>query len=317
MKLIVAEFVADAVRERVAALSLPIEVVVVGKSGEIAANISDAPAFFRAFTSEETYKHVLDSAPQLRWIHTGSAGVDNLLSPALKARNITLTNSAGVYGVPIAEWVLHALLMIAKRGPEMVLAQQARRWADDVAFDELAGKTLTILGAGSIGGEIARRAAAFDMRVWAVNRSGRPVAHAERVISGDAWREALPETDFLVIATPLTAATHGLIGAAELAQLPEHAWLINIARGAIIDEAALLESLQHTTIAGAALDTFEQEPLPPDHPFWTMPNVIVSPHHSGSSPRWMERMIDVFIDNVQRFMNDEELRNVVDQDAGY
>lgn len=317
MQVIVSESILARVRERVAALGLPVELLAVAGDGEIAADPSQATAFFRTDLRRASYERVLSATPQLRWVHSGSAGVEGLINDQLRARNITLTNAAGAYAIPIAEWVLHALLMIVKRGPEMVLAQQERRWHDGISFDELTGKTLTILGAGGIGREIARRAVAFDMRIWGVNRSGRAVPHVERVVSGDQWRALLPETDLLVLAAPLTAATRGLIGAHELALLPRHAWLINIARGTIVDEPALIEALRSGALAGAALDTFAKEPLPSDSPLWTLPNVIVSPHHSGSSPRSEERTLDLFIDNLQRFVSGAELRNVVDLDAGY
>lgn len=316
MQVIVSESMLTRVRERVEALGLPVELLAVARDGRLAADSSQATAFFRDLP-RVSYERVLSDAPALRWVHTISAGVDRLINDQLREREITLTNAAGAYAIPIAEWVLHALLMIVKRGPQMVLAQQERRWHDAIDSDELTGKTLTILGAGGIGREIARRAAAFDMRVWAVNRSGRAVPHVERVVSGDGWRDLLPETDMLVLAAPLTAATRGLVGARELALLPRHAWLINIARGSIVDEPALIEALRGGTLAGAALDTFASEPLPPDSPLWTLPNVIVSPHHSGSSPRSEERALDLFIDNLQRFVSGAELRNVVDLEAGY
>lgn len=316
MQVIVSESMLTRVRERVEALGLPVKLLAVARDGRLAADSSQATAFFRDLP-RVSYERVLSDAPALRWVHTISAGVDGLINDQLREREITLTNAAGAYAIPIAEWVLHALLMIVKRGPQMVLAQQERRWHDAIDSDELTGKTLTILGAGGIGREIARRAAAFDMRVWAVNRSGRAVPHVERVVSGDGWRDLLPETDMLVLAAPLTAATRGLVGARELALLPRHAWLINIARGSIVDEPALIEALRGGTLAGAALDTFASEPLPPDSPLWTLPNVIVSPHHSGSSPRSEERALDLFIDNLQRFVSGAELRNVVDLEAGY
>lgn len=317
MQIIVTSAVADQVRERVAELKLPVELIVVGDDGVTDADLSQANALFRANLSKAAYQQVLERAQSLRWMHTASAGVENLLSETIKDRGITFTNSAGVHAIPIAEWVLHALLMIVKRGPRMLAAQHEQRWERDVEFDELGGKTLTILGAGGIGQEIARRAAGFGMRIWGVNRSGRAVESFERIVSGEQWRDLLPETDFLVIAAPLTAATKQLIGERELEALPDHAWLINIARGAIVDEPVLIAALQSGSIAGAALDTFEQEPLPVESPLWTLPNVLISPHSSGSSPRSTDRVVDLFIDNLQRFVADQPLLNVVDLEAGY
>jgi phosphoglycerate dehydrogenase-like enzyme len=317
MQIIVAGGVADRVRERAAELGLPVELIVVGDDGLPDADLSQASVLFRADLSRALFDALLERATTLRWVHTSSAGVDDLLSEAIKTRHIMFTNSAGVHAIPIAEWVLHALLMIVKRGPATLAAQQSRRWDHELAFDELGGKTLTILGAGGIGREIARRAAACDLRVWGVNRSGRAVEGFERIVSGEQWRDLLPSSDFLVIAAPLTAATRNLIGAQELKLLPSHAWLINIARGAIVDENALIAALGSGTIAGAALDTFVEEPLPPESPLWTLPNVLIAPHRSGSSPRSTERVVDLFIGNLRRFIDDQPLHNVVDLEAGY
>ncbi|HEX6290991.1 MAG TPA: D-2-hydroxyacid dehydrogenase [Herpetosiphonaceae bacterium] len=317
MQVIVGQAIADRVRERAAELGLPVELVIVARDGSLATDARQAEVFFRSHIANEVYERVLASAPQVRWVHTASAGVDGLLSDALTDRKITFTNSAGVYATPIAEWVLHALLMIVKHGPQMLAAQQARRWDDHIRFEELTGKTLTLLGTGGIGREIARRAAAFEMRVWGISRSGRAVEGFERIVSGEHWRDLLPATDFLVIAAPLTDATRRMIGERELALLPSRAWLINIARGAIVDEAALIAALEARAIAGAALDTFEQEPLPQESPLWTLPNVLISPHHSGSSPHSTRRAVDLFVGNLRRFVQGEPLINVVDLEAGY
>jgi len=317
MQVIVAEGMADAVRERIEGLNIPVELLVVSRDGHTQVHLDQATAFFRERVTRAGYERVLAAAPKLRWVHTASAGVDGLINDMVRQRNITLTNSAGVYAAPIAEWVLLALLMIVKRAPEMFAAQQAQRWANQGDYDELTGKTLTILGAGGIGAEIAQRAAVFGLRVWAINRSGAAVPHTERVVSGEHWRVVLPETDFLVLAAPLTSATYHIIGASELKALPQHAWLINIARGALVDEPALIAALQSGRLGGAALDTFEQEPLPGDSPLWTMPNVIISPHHSGSSPRSAERVLELFIDNLQCFVHSQPLRNIVNIDVEY
>lgn len=317
MQVIVTYELADLLRERVAARGLPVEVIEARRDGNLDRDPAQAEVFLRAFIPTDLYKRVLDQAPNLKWVHTGSAGVDGLLIDALRSRNIVLTNSAGVHAIPIAEWTIFALLLIAKRGREMLEAQAEKRWADDLPLDELGGKTLTILGAGGIGREIAKRAAAFDLRVWGVNRSGRSVEGVDRIFSGDKWRDALPDTDFLVIAAPLTEATRHIIGSRELDLLPDHAWLINVARGGLVDEAALIAALRGGVIGGAALDTFEQEPLRADSPLWALPNVLVWPHHSGASPHTKARQTDFFVDNLQRFLNGDELRNIVDFDAGY
>ncbi len=326
MRLIVAESIAAAVSQRLAQQQLPAELLVVDRDGRAVthmnasvthATLAEADALLLRGVSNAGLDRLLGVARNLRWIHASSAGIEHLLDRDLRQRELVVTNSAGVYAIPIAEWVIFALLLIVKRGPELLAMQRERRWHGAPELDELGGKTLTILGAGGIGVEVAKRAAAFDMRVWGINRRGRHIPHVERVISGDGWRDALRETDFLVIATPLTPATRGLIGARELAMLPTHAWVINVARGAIVDEPALIDALRAQRIGGAALDVFETEPLPPDSPFWSLPNVLIWPHHSGSSPRADDRMLDLFIENVRRFMRGEALLNVVDLEAGY
>jgi len=314
--IIVAEGFADAVRERLGEDAARVELLRTAADGSSEADLSRADGLLRAGFDGSGFERVLAAATELRWLHTMSAGVDGFELDPLRERGIVLTNSAGVHGVPIAEWVMYALLAIVKRGPQQLQAQRERRWDDSERSDELTGKTLTILGAGGIGGEIARRAAAFDMRLWGVNRSGRSLPNFERIES-EAWRELLPETDFLVIATPLTSATRNMIGAHELGLLRPHAWLINIARGAIVDEAALIAALQNKRLGGAALDTFEQEPLPSDSPLWSLPNVIVSPHHSGSSPHTEGRVVALFVDNLRRFVRGEQLLNVVDYGEQY
>ncbi len=317
MQLIVSEAVAEAVQARILEVGQSVELLTVTRDGETEAELGEAEALLRAGLSSEGYERVLEMAPRLRWVHTESAGVEQLLNDTIRSRDIVLTNSAGVHAIPIAEWVLYALLAIVKNGRHMLEAQQARRWDTSVAADELTGKTLTILGIGGIGQAVAKRAAAFDMRVWGVNRSGRPVEGIERLVSTERWHDLLPKTDFLLVTVPLTAKTRHMVDAHAFELLPSSAWVVNVARGAVIDEAAMIAALQNGTVAGAALDTFEEEPLPSDSPLWAMPNVIISPHHSGSSPRTTERVVDLFIENLRRFVHGEELLNVVDVKEGY
>jgi phosphoglycerate dehydrogenase-like enzyme len=243
--------------------------------------------------------------------------VENWPVAELRQREIVLTNAAGVFAIPISEWVLAALLMIAKRAHAMHDAQREHRWANELDLDELCDKTLLILGTGGIGREIAKRAAAFGMRIWGSSRSGAPVEHVERVVTGSAWHELLPEADYVVSTLPLTPETRGMFGATELRRMKPSAWLLNVGRGATVDEPALLAALHDGTIGGAAIDAWVEEPLPPDHPAWTTPNLIIWPHHSGSSPENTRRGLDLFADNVRRFVRGEELLNVVDLEAGY
>ncbi|PDW01633.1 D-2-hydroxyacid dehydrogenase [Candidatus Viridilinea mediisalina] len=276
-----------------------------------------ALAYMRWWGEQEAFIYVLQEAQQLRWVHTPSAGVDHLLVPAVYERDLLLTNSAGVHAIPMAEFVLGLLLAYVKRLPYFYNAQAERRWAGDIGLAELHGATMLILGLGGIGQAIAERAAAFGMRVWGSRRKPIATPHVERVVTGDEWRTLLPATDYLVVTAPLTAATRGMVDAAALAALPPSAYLVNVGRGPLIDEAALIEALRHGKLAGAALDTFDQEPLPPEHPFWIMPNVTITPHATAFSPRMHQRQVTLFLDNLVRFMQGQPLRNIVDKSAGY
>jgi phosphoglycerate dehydrogenase-like enzyme len=285
--------------------------------GEFDGDPSDALAYFRWWTGRFILEKVLAVAPQVRWLHTPSAGVDHLLIPPVLERGITVTNSAGVHAIPIAEFVLALMLSHVKQLPGYAAAQAERRWDRELEAGELFERTLLILGIGGIGQAIAQRAAAFGMRVWGSRRSPRPMPGVERVVGMDGWRELLPAADVVVVAAPLTAETRGMLDADAFAAMRPDAFLINIARGAIVDEPALLDALRAGRIAGAALDTFEQEPLPPESPLWDAPNVLITPHATAGSPRMRERQIALFLENLRRFRADEPLLNVVDVEAGY
>ena len=281
------------------------------------ADLADADAGSRTDLNGDGFERLLAEAPKLRWIHSPGAGVESFPLDELAAREIVLTNGAGVFAIPIAEWVLTTMLTIVKNSYAVMDAQRARTWARDLPADELYGKTVLVLGAGGIGREVIKRAAAFQMRVLASNRSGRSVEGAERTLVGDEWRDALPEADFIVSTLPLTHATRSIIGAAELSRLRAGAWLLNVGRGATIDEAALVDALRGGRIGGAALDAWTTEPLPAGDPAWGAPNMIVSPHMSGSSAAGRTRGLNLFVDNAMRFAAGDDLTNVVDLAAGY
>lgn len=276
--------------------------------------------FNGSYLKRSTLHRVLEAAPHLRWQHTPSAGVDHILaSPLFRERDIELTNSAGIYAVPIAEFVITLILNQAKRFAAVRSQQQAHRWHQEIGleFNELTDATLLIIGAGGIGQAIATRASAFGMRVWGSRRRTDSLPGFEQVVGTEEWRSLLPAADYVVVATPLTPETRGMIDATVLQAMPPHAYLINIARGAIVNEADLLTALKAGWIAGAGLDTFDTEPLPADSPFWSLPNVTVSPHCSGFSPRNDRRIVDLFLDNLNRYRNSRSLRNVVNSEAGY
>ena len=278
---------------------------------------STAEGALRWGLDEAAFDRLLASAPELRWLHSPGAGVEGWPLAEIAARGITLTNAAGVYAIPIAEWVLTRMLEIVKHTDEVRTGQRERRWVSGLPVGELYQKTLLLLGSGGIAQQVMIRAAAFGMRILVANRSGRAVELADRTISGDAWRSLLPEADFLVSTLPLTPETTDLIGATELGQLPSTAWVINVGRGGTIDQDALFTALAEHRIGGAALDVFAIEPLPAESPGWALDNLIVSPHMSGDSEASQGRSLELFADNAVRFATNEPLRNVVDLTAGY
>lgn len=262
----------------------------------------------------------LGHAPKLRWMHTMSAGVERFLVPELLGRGgFTLTNNSGPYDVPIAEFVLGAMLAAAKRLPEYQRSQQRAHWDKDHQGMELRGATVIVLGLGSIGGEVARLAHAFGMRVIGVRRRlDLPgVPGVDEVIPPQRLADVAGEADFIAVTAPLTPATRGLVSREVIARLKPTAWIVNIARGAIVDEAALLEALRAKRIGGAAIDAWWTEPLPGDSEWWSLPNVIATPHISHSSPRVRERTLALFLENLRRWKAGEPLLNVVDVRAGY
>ena len=252
------------------------------------------------------------AARRLRWVHATSAGVDALVFPALVESGVTLTNAAGLFDESIAEYVAGLILAYAKDFFRTFRLQQQRRWLHRDT-ERVGGKRLLVVGAGSIGTAIARRASALGLRVTGVARSARHTPPFETVRAQPELPELLSQADYVVLAAPLTAETRHMIGAAELALMKPTARLINIGRGALVDTAALVDAVRAERIAGAALDVFEREPLPADHPLWELPNVLVSPHMSGDFLGWREALSRQFLDNFERYVRNETLRNVVDK----
>lgn len=319
MKFIIPSSIADKVEPQLREIAPEAEIVHVDQQGAGDGDLSDAEVLLRWWMPSTTLRRIVAAAPRLRWLHTPSAGVDSLLIPEVLAHKIVLTNSAGAHAIPIAEFVLLGMLNHAKRASDLAALTPERAWAQGrtIQLGELYEKTVVILGLGHIGQEIARRAAAFGMRVLGSRRRPAPIDGIERVVGEDAWRELLPKADYLVLATPLTSATKGMIDAAALAQLRPSAYLVNIARGEIIDTDALIAALEQGRLAGAALDVVPEEPLPPEHPLWRTPNVWITPHISASSPRTSERAITIFLENVRRDLVGQPFVNLVDLQAGY
>lgn len=293
-------------------------VVRVDSEGNINGDATDAEVYFSWFYLKPTTLHrVLDAAPSLRWHHAPNAGVNHILTPKYLERDLILTNGAGVHGIPIAEFVITYLLAYTKRLPILYQLHAEHNWQRGLPNIELFGKTLLIIGAGGIGQEIAVRAKAFGMRIFGSSRQSQPLPNFDKVVGANEWKELLSESEFVVIAAPLTLETKGMIDMETLGLFRPDSYLINIARGAIVEESALTKALQEGWIAGAALDTVFTEPLPAESPLWTLPNVFITPHCSGNSPRVKERTIALFLENFTRYRQGQQLRNVVDKTAGY
>jgi phosphoglycerate dehydrogenase-like enzyme len=237
----------------------------------------------------------------------------------VRARGLAVTNARGVFSQPIAEYVVMMALAIARRLPQLLELQRERTW-QPLRGRELSTMTVGIVGYGSIGAEIARLLAPFGPRIIASRRHpdrGPGEATNVELLGLDALDELLRESDIVVVAAPLTEETAGMIGAPQLQEMRETAWLINISRGRLVDESALRRALESGWIGGAVLDVFTEEPLPTDSPLYDTPNLIVTPHTSWASDLVNQRSIDLFLDNLRRYRNGEALANVVDLEAGY
>ena len=261
-------------------------------------------------------ERVRERAPKLKWIQTPGAGIDALLPLDWLSRDVTLTNNRGAHGDKVHDSCALALLSIHTRQPEIVGNQVERKW-QQILTPPIAGRTAVIVGFGDLGQGAARAARALGLRVLAVTRSGKASAPAERAYSVAAIDEALAHADFVVITTPLTPETHGLFDRARLDRLKPGAGLINFGRSAIVDYDVLREKLERGELAGAFLDVFDQEPLPPDSPLWHTRNLMVTPHISCDTPGYVDRLFDRWFENFERFLAGKPLQNAVDPGRGY
>ena len=261
----------------------------------------------------------LAKATRLRWLQTGGAGVEGLI-PHVQSDTLTLTNARGVGAAPITEHMFGMLLMVTRRLAQAWDRQKTHQWNGDGLGDRvglLSGKTLGVLGVGAIGGHSAEVGKAFGMRVLGLRRGGGSHPAVERMYDPESRLAFLAECDVVMNTLPLTDATRGFLGRAEFAALPPGAILINTGRGKTVDTEALLDSLRSGHLSAALLDVTDPEPLPPDHPLWTMENVYLTPHYSGSRPDYGERADAIFLDNLGRYLAGEKLVNVVDKAEGY
>lgn len=292
----------------------------VGNAPEAFANLAPAAEVILSwFAPLELMKAVWQMAPRVRWVHSASAGVENVLFPELVDSQVPVTNGRGLFSDSLAEFVLGAVLFFAKDFRRMIVSQQSARW-DPFDVELIEGKWLGILGYGDIGRAIARRARALGMRIAALRRRpdlGSQDPLVDRLLGPAQLGELFELSDFLAVALPLTPGTRGLVGEAEVARMKPGAVLINVGRGAVIQEEALVRALRERRIRGAALDVFEQEPLPEGHPFWGLDNVLLSPHCADHFPGWKRRAMELFLENFERFRQGLPLRNLVDKRAGY
>ncbi|MGQ0483374.1 MAG: D-2-hydroxyacid dehydrogenase [Pseudonocardia sp.] len=289
----------------------PLASITYATADELPAKLPGADALLVwDFTSDALRQH-WHSADTLRWVHTASAGVDRLIFDEMVASEVAITNSRGVFDIPMAEYVLGLVLAYAKDLPTTLRLQAGNEWRHRET-ETIAGSVAVVLGGGPIGVAIAGMLRAVGMRVRLVGRQVRDGVHA----ASDLPR-LLPDCDYLVLAAPLTEQTRGVVDAELLARLPATARLINVGRGALVVQDDLVDALRSGRLAGAALDVFATEPLPAEHPLWTLPGVIVSPHMSGDVVGWRDALVELFADNLGRYRTGRPLRNVVDKKQGY
>jgi phosphoglycerate dehydrogenase-like enzyme len=276
---------------------------------------------YSGFVGGVPFEQIWRLAKHVKWVHSLSAGVESTLIPDFVTSAVPLTNARGVFAPSLAEFVIVGMLYFYKRVRRLVENQRAHRW-DEFLVDWLRGKTMGVVGYGEIGRESARLAKALGVKIFALRRNPQRSQNdpiVERMFATADLHKMLAEVDVVLAAAPLTPETRHMLGAAEFAIMKPSAIVINVGRGPVIDESALIEALQTKKIAGAALDVYEVEPLPKESPLWDMENVLISPHCTDrtTDPDWLDLSAQAFVDNFHRFVKGEPLNNVVDKEAGY
>ena len=259
----------------------------------------------------------IDLFPNLKWVQLLTVGIDHVPVDKTLNRNIILTNNRGAYSIPISEWIVLKILEMLRNSKEFYEKQRNKIWKVDTSLLELYGKTVGFIGTGSIAKEAAKRLEPFDGDILGLNSSGKDVEHFHRCFGIDNLKGMVSKCDFIIITIPYTKATHHLIDEDVFSSMKDGTYLVNIARGSIIDEASLIKSLQSGKIRKAALDVFEEEPLPEDSPLWQLDNIIISPHNSWASEMFQRRRFKTTYNNLKNYINSEELFNVVDLKKGY
>lgn len=288
-----------------------------GKGQGLDGFIGDAEVFLSLIGGPIITSELFPKAKRLKWIHVGAAGVDDVLFPELVESPVIVTNCRGIHASTISEHVFAMVLAFARGLFKFQRDRSFRKW-DRNGVNEVSGKTIGIVGLGAIGTEIARRAKCFGMRVIGVKKHvSEPPPYVDRLVPQEQLLSVLPEMDYVVLSVPLTPDTFKLIGERELKAMKPSAYLINIARGRVVDEAALIRALKDGTIAGAGLDVYEVEPLPADSEIWDMENVIFTPHVAGTFAENVERITELFVENLKRYVAGEQMINVVNKRLGY
>jgi phosphoglycerate dehydrogenase-like enzyme len=319
-------------------------IVGVSLEGLADADLSDVEVLLRGPLPAQVFDRLLTRCPKLVWVHSATAGVERVLTPTALARGLAITNARGVFSRPIAEYVMLMMLAVSRRLPHLLELQRERTW-QPLEAREMRDVTVGILGYGSIGRAVASLATAFGSRVLATRRrrsdstgpadstagtraptAGGAVAEPGEqpdveprveLLAMDDLPRLLEQSDFVVLALPLTSDTEDLLDAEMLGRMKPGAWLINVARGRLVDERALARALSDGSLGGAVLDTFRDEPLPADSPLYELPNVIITPHTAWSSGRVLDRSVELFCENLRRFSRGEPLHNIVDPGIGY
>lgn len=261
---------------------------------------------------------ILPKAPKLRWVQALTAGVDGFVSlDAFRKSDILLTNVRGIHGIPIAEHVLGMILCHTRGLLTAYDNQKAKLWKGLRGLDELYEKTAAVIGLGSVGGTIANRLKAMGMTVYGVKQSMTAEPDVDKIYTPDVLFDVLPLADFVIVTLPLTPETENLFSKKAFEAMKPTAFFINVSRGPVVNENDLAEALRNHVIGGAALDVFCQEPLPEDSPLWDTPNLLITPHHAATSPRYMERAVDIFIENLKAYPDTAKMRNIIDKEKGY
>ena len=297
-----------------------VKIVAANSAAELVGDAKEAMVIYQWSGSKELLQQAFAACPNVKWIHSRSAGLEQTLFPELRDSDVMLTNGSGVFSPALGEFVLGAILYFAKDFRRLVRNQMAGRWEQfDVHMAE--GKTVGIVGYGDIGRAVAARVKAIGMKVVALKRHPEKSANAgslvEETFGPDRRVEMISRCDYVVVAAPLTPETRGMIGEAEIAAMKPEAVVINVGRGAVIDEKTLIRALSEGQIKGAALDVFEDEPLPAGHALYRMENVLLSPHSADHTMDWLDNAMEFFAEQCERYLDGKPLLNLVDKKLGY